>query len=87
MDFNSRETAFTKYDPARRRDRWGDADGDGAGNVVYVIDGKEVTAYDIDNIDARTIKTFKTLKPREARKLYGDKAADGAIVVTTVEGE
>ena len=87
MDFNSRETAFTKYDPARRRDRWGDADGDGAGNVVYVIDGKEVTAYEIDNIDARTIKTFKTLKPREARKLYGDKAADGAIVVTTVEGE
>lgn len=95
INFKSGETADTRLDMDRlmNRDKWWENGGrrrDGRSvkakrspRVVYVVDGQEVEAHVVDHLDAKTIKTFKTLSPQEARDRFGAKAADGAIVITT----
>lgn len=51
--------------------------------MVYVLDGREVSRYAIESLDMRTIDTFEYLRPRYARRRFGSRAADGAIIVTT----
>lgn len=92
--FNSGEDADTRMDMdrLRNRDKWWENGGrrrDGrkakrhAPRVVYVVDGQEVESHVVDHIDAKAIKTFKTLSPKEARARFGSRAADGAIEITT----
>ena len=52
-------------------------------NPLYIINGTEVNPDIIDEIDPAYIKSFKVIKETEAVKLYGGKAANGAIIVKT----
>lgn len=52
-------------------------------NPLYIINGTEVNPDIIDQIDPAYIKSFKVIKETEAVKLYGGKAANGAIIVKT----
>jgi TonB-dependent SusC/RagA subfamily outer membrane receptor len=50
-----------------------------------LIDGKEYTRP-VSDIDPETIEKIDVLKGESAKKLYGEKAKDGAILITTKTG-
>lgn len=47
----------------------------------YIVDGKETE--DVEEIDAKDIKTMSVLKGESATALYGEKGKDGAVIITT----
>ncbi|MDR6919658.1 TonB-dependent receptor plug domain-containing protein [Chryseobacterium sp. 2987] len=55
---------------------------------LYVIDGKIIDAKAgiLNVLDSKNIKELKVLKGFEATSLYGSKASEGVVVVTTVKG-
>lgn len=48
---------------------------------LYIIDGKETT--DSLTIDQDNIKSIEVLKDASAKKLYGNKASNGVVIITT----
>jgi TonB family protein len=50
---------------------------------LYVLDGKEITAGDMKMINPNTIQSINVLKDRSAATIYGDKGANGVIVITS----
>ncbi len=48
---------------------------------LFVLDGKEVS--NISDVDPNTIKEVNVLKGDAARKLYGEKADNGVVIITT----
>lgn len=52
-------------------------------NIIYIIDGKEVKAYEVTMLPPEEILTIDVLKGVSATSAYGEKAKNGAIVVTT----
>ncbi len=58
-----------------------------AGNTpLYVVDGQPITG-DINNINPDEIERFSVLKDASATVLYGSRAANGVILVTTKGGK
>ncbi|MCP2029276.1 TonB-dependent SusC/RagA subfamily outer membrane receptor [Flavobacterium sp. HSC-32F16] len=58
----------------------------GNGNIsgnepIYIVDGETVT--DIKSINPKEILSMETLDPEKATALYGSRAANGAIIITT----
>ena len=53
--------------------------------VLYVVDG--VVQDDIGNIDQSTIKSIETLKSASAAAIYGSRAANGVVLITTKSAE
>ncbi len=49
---------------------------------LVIIDGREASQHELDNIDPSLIKDMNVLKESLATGLYGSRAAGGAIVVT-----
>ena len=57
---------------------------DGIGkSPLIVIDGTISKKTEMDNMDPNTIEKIEVLKDESAIKLYGDKAKDGVIMITT----
>jgi beta-lactamase regulating signal transducer with metallopeptidase domain len=56
--------------------------GDVKKKPLVIVDGKE-TMQDISSLDPNTIETMSVLKDKPAREIYGEKAKDGVIVITT----
>src|SRR5690606_33743379 len=52
-------------------------------NIVYIVDGKETKAEDLSKINPDNIERIDVLKDRGEIKIYGYKAKDGVIIVTT----
>jgi len=52
-------------------------------NIIYIIDGKEVKAYEVNMLQPEKILTIEVLKGVSATSAYGERAKNGAIVVTT----
>jgi TonB-dependent SusC/RagA subfamily outer membrane receptor len=52
-------------------------------NVLYVVDGKEIDNFDINNFTPNNIQSITILKDKTAIELYGEKARNGAVVITT----
>jgi Ca-activated chloride channel homolog len=52
-------------------------------NPLYIINSTVVNPDIIDKIDPTYIKSFKVIKETDAVKLYGGKAANGAVIVKT----
>ncbi len=52
-------------------------------NVLYVLDGNEISKAELDNVEPSTIASIDVLKGNSAIALYGDKAKDGVIVIKT----
>ena len=55
----------------------------GSENALFIIDGREVTDFKDEDIDPNTIDTVEVIKGDAAIKLYGDKAKNGVIIITT----
>ncbi|CDF78397.1 peptidase, M56 family [Formosa agariphila KMM 3901] len=51
-------------------------------NVIYIIDGKESTQKEVDEINPDTIESINVIKDNNATAKYGDKAKDGIIEIT-----
>ena len=52
-------------------------------DVLYVIDGKEMQSGSIKDIDPGSIKKVSVLQGEAAVKIYGEKAKNGVIEITT----
>jgi TonB-dependent SusC/RagA subfamily outer membrane receptor len=50
---------------------------------LYVVDGKEVSSADLDNIPPQSIESINILKDQAAVTLYGEKAKNGIVTITT----
>jgi TonB-dependent starch-binding outer membrane protein SusC len=57
----------------------------GGANPLYVVDG--VINDDIRNINSSDILTFEVLKDASATAIYGMRAANGVILITTKKGK
>jgi len=53
----------------------------GASSPLYIVDGKEKDST--MTLDQDNIKSIEVLKDEAAKKLYGDKANNGVIIITT----
>ncbi|MCB0463345.1 MAG: M56 family metallopeptidase [Flavobacteriaceae bacterium] len=51
--------------------------------ALLIIDDKEVSKKEFDNLDTDNIESVNVLKGKAATEKYGDKGKDGVIVVTT----
>lgn len=49
--------------------------------VVYVLDGKIIDKVQFSKINPNTIESVKVLKMHEAKVIYGEKGADGAVII------
>jgi len=54
-----------------------------AENILYILDGTALEKSEIEKIKPADIESVKVLKDLAAVKLYGDKAKDGVIIITT----
>ena len=54
-----------------------------ATDVVYYLDGKEITAKQVESIDPTSIESVEVLKGQSARRLLGDRAAYGVVMITS----
>ena len=55
-------------------------------NPLYVVDGQAITG-DINNINPDEIESISVLKDASATALYGSRAANGVVIVTTKKGK
>ena len=55
----------------------------GKGEPIYIVDGIEIESPLLDKMDPDFIKSITVLKYASATALYGEKAKNGAIVITT----
>ncbi|WP_431210164.1 TonB-dependent receptor plug domain-containing protein [Puia sp. P3] len=56
-------------------------------NPLYIIDGVPTTRYeDFANLNAATIASIQVLKDASASSIYGSRASNGVIIVTTKDG-
>ena len=56
-------------------------------NPLYIIDGFPTTRYeDFANINVSSIATIQVLKDASAASIYGSRASNGVIIVTTKDG-
>ncbi len=54
---------------------------------LFVLDGFESTQQQIFDLDMNRVKSVTVLKDAAAKSLYGSKAANGVVVVETIEPE
>ncbi len=52
-------------------------------NTLYFIDDKEVSKEKLDELSPKNIESISVLKGEAATKLYGKKAKDGVVLITT----
>ncbi|MEO8474229.1 MAG: TonB-dependent receptor [Chryseolinea sp.] len=57
----------------------------GASQPLYVIDGFPQASY-LNNIDTKDIESVEVLKDAAASAVYGSRAANGVIIITTKSG-
>ena len=58
---------------------------DGNKTPLYILNGKEITKKEMDELKPDTIEKVEVLKGDSATEKYGDKGKDGVIVITTKE--
>lgn len=54
---------------------------------LYILDGKPIDAKTMKSLNPDTIKSVSVLKDASATSIYGNKAANGAIVIGTTKSE
>lgn len=64
----------------------GSASMNAGNNPLYVVDGQAITG-NINNINPDEIETFSVLKDASATALYGSRAANGVVIITTKKGK
>jgi len=56
-------------------------------NALYIVDGVEVHADNISAINQDDIKSIELLKDASAQAIYGSKAGNGVVLITTKRGK
>ncbi|MDD7885238.1 M56 family peptidase [Flavivirga sp. 57AJ16] len=52
-------------------------------NPLYILDGKQISKEDMKVINPNNIHSLSVLKDKSSTALYGDKAKDGVVIITT----
>lgn len=55
--------------------------------IMVVLDGAPALSIDLNTIDPRTVESVSILKDAAAKAIYGPKAAQGVILITTKRGK
>ena len=58
----------------------------GATDVLIILDGVEISQYQLNRLDPEAIESFSILKDATATALYGTRGANGVMIVTTKSG-
>lgn len=58
----------------------------GSNEPLYVVDGVPLTSDNQSDIDPSTIESMEILKDASAAALYGSRAANGVVLITTKKG-
>jgi TonB-linked SusC/RagA family outer membrane protein len=53
---------------------------------LYIVDGINFTGYNIGNLNSQDIESISVLKDAASTAMYGNKAANGVVIVTTRKG-
>ena len=56
---------------------------DSGKNPLFILDGKKIDQKDLKDVDPQTIESISLLKDKAAISLYGEKAKDGVVVITS----
>lgn len=59
----------------------------GATDVLIILDGVEISQYQLNRLDPEAIESFSILKDATATALYGTRGANGVMIVTTKSGQ
>ena len=57
--------------------------GKSSDNVLYILDGREVTAEEVNQMEPNDIESITVLKDDNAVKTYGEKGKNGVIIIKT----
>jgi TonB-linked SusC/RagA family outer membrane protein len=57
----------------------------GNNDPLYIIDG--VPTYNVNNINPQDIETMQVLKDASSASIYGARAANGVVIITTKQGK
>ena len=57
----------------------------GNNDPLYIVDG--MPTYDVNNINPQDIESMQVLKDASAASIYGSRAANGVVIVTTKKGK
>jgi len=52
-------------------------------DVLFMVDGTEITKQQLDKLDPNSISTVSVLKGESATKVFGEKGKNGVIMITT----
>ncbi|QTE22249.1 alpha-2-macroglobulin family protein [Polaribacter cellanae] len=53
---------------------------------LYIVDGKEISAENVEKLNLADIAKLKVLKDAEATSIYGKKGINGVLIITTKKG-
>ncbi|WP_273159147.1 SusC/RagA family TonB-linked outer membrane protein [Bacteroides fluxus] len=59
----------------------------GATGALIILDGVEISATELNALDAEVIEGFSILKDATATALYGTRGANGVMIITTKSGK
>ncbi len=59
----------------------------GVATPLILLDGIEISSYDLNRIPAESIESFSLLKDASATAIYGNRGANGVMLVTTKKGQ
>ena len=59
----------------------------GNNDPLYIIDGHPVPRDRVDRLDPRVIKSMQVLKDAASASIYGSRASNGVIIITTKQAE
>jgi len=82
FDFITSPIFITKDDDAIKKHKVVKIETDGK-EPLYLIDGKEITREEMNNINPETIDKVEVLKGDDATEKYGDKGKYGVVIITT----
>jgi TonB-dependent SusC/RagA subfamily outer membrane receptor len=52
-------------------------------DVIFMVDGKEITKQELDKLNVNSIASISVLKDESATKVFGEKGKNGVIMITT----
>jgi TonB-linked SusC/RagA family outer membrane protein len=55
-------------------------------NPLYILDGTPVSSWDIQQVNPMDIESIQVLKEASTASIYGARAANGVVIITTIKG-
>ncbi len=55
-------------------------------NPLFILDGTPVSSWDIQQVNPNDIESIQILKDASTASIYGARAANGVVIITTIKG-